>query len=215
MSRRRQHTQGADCSRKNGVMRFNIIRSVTAVVPSSLKPEFHRTSPRQALRRGLVALTLPLMLAACQRQAEPVASRRPAGPHGRGREARGRPADHAHRPHRSGGRGHSRVSHLGATARKRRQARRQGRGWPAGGSPGTAERAQCAAHGASQSRRRPGPADAGTQSLRTPGHAPEAGLDDACQSRSGHPGAANRTIAGRGRRSAAEDSRTIWSASPS
>lgn len=55
-------------------MRFNIIRSVTAVVPSSLKPEFHRTSPRQALRRGLVALTLPLMLAACQRQAEPVAS---------------------------------------------------------------------------------------------------------------------------------------------
>ena len=41
------------------------------------------------------------------------------------------------------------------------------------------------AHGAGQSCRRPGPADAGAQSLRTSGHAAGAGLDHARKPRSG------------------------------
>ena len=53
------------------------------------------------------------------------------------------------------------------------------------------ERAECVAHRAGKSHRRAGPVDAGAQSFRAAGHAAQAGLDHARQSRSG--GAALQT----------------------
>ncbi len=61
------------------------------------------------------------------------------------------------------------------------------------------------AHRAGQSHRRAGATDTGAQSLRAPGHAAEAGLDHARQSRPGGAGAADRRVADRGRRGPAQD----------
>ena len=120
----------------------------------------------------------------------------------------------ADRPDRSGRRGLARVPDFRPYDQDGCQCRRPSH--PRTGCRATRfrQRAECVAHRAGQSHCRAGPVDTGAQSFRAAGHAAEAGLDHARQSRSGGAGAADR----RSRRSKppkrSSRPRRIWSASP-